>query len=308
MGSPRSTIGLVFIARPRGPYIFWACPTSRVPRKPRRGGLRRRGQRSSTPPQRRARPALRHGSGRSRAHHSVGPHSRCLGDRPCAGRGPFGGVIGLTIVASAPSMPELVPSIVARGKGEGDVAFGNIIGSNIFNNPRDSRRDCPRQPPCLVPESVIGLRPLGHGSGHDCARRLRRHRAERVGRREGAALLLAICRLSDCPLRPCLSHREFCGFRGIAPAARLMKTSGPDMRFSSPRSGPPATLTQLVPGKRGLCGPRHDVRIAGIAEMPSASGAAGFVHTVIAGRPKPNAPKSTPWPPPCPARRSGSGT
>ena len=42
-------------------------------------------------------------------------------------------VIGLTIVAVGTSMPELVTSIVAARRGQGDVAFGNVIGSNIFN-------------------------------------------------------------------------------------------------------------------------------------------------------------------------------
>jgi len=42
-------------------------------------------------------------------------------------------VIGLTIVAIGTSMPELVTSVIAARKGHGDVAFGNIVGSNIFN-------------------------------------------------------------------------------------------------------------------------------------------------------------------------------
>ncbi len=42
-------------------------------------------------------------------------------------------VIGLTVVAIGTSMPELVTSVLAARKGQGDVAFGNIIGSNIFN-------------------------------------------------------------------------------------------------------------------------------------------------------------------------------
>jgi cation:H+ antiporter len=42
-------------------------------------------------------------------------------------------VIGLTIVAVGTSMPELVTSIVAGVRKQGDVAFGNIIGSNIYN-------------------------------------------------------------------------------------------------------------------------------------------------------------------------------
>jgi len=42
-------------------------------------------------------------------------------------------VIGLTIVAIGTSLPELVTSIVAARNHHGDVAIGNIIGSNLFN-------------------------------------------------------------------------------------------------------------------------------------------------------------------------------
>lgn len=42
-------------------------------------------------------------------------------------------VIGLTIVAVGTSMPELVTSVVAAFKRQSDVAFGNIVGSNIYN-------------------------------------------------------------------------------------------------------------------------------------------------------------------------------
>ena len=42
-------------------------------------------------------------------------------------------MIGLTIVALGTSMPELVTSVVASLKRQGDIAFGNIIGSNIYN-------------------------------------------------------------------------------------------------------------------------------------------------------------------------------
>ncbi|SLN48881.1 Inner membrane protein YrbG [Pseudoruegeria aquimaris] len=42
-------------------------------------------------------------------------------------------VIGLTIVAIGTSLPELVTSVIAVRKGEGEVALGNVIGSNIFN-------------------------------------------------------------------------------------------------------------------------------------------------------------------------------
>lgn len=42
-------------------------------------------------------------------------------------------VIGLTIIAIGTSLPELVTAIMAARHGHGDVALGNVIGSNIFN-------------------------------------------------------------------------------------------------------------------------------------------------------------------------------
>lgn len=42
-------------------------------------------------------------------------------------------VIGLTLVAVGTSLPELATSVVAAIRRQGDVAFGNVIGSNIFN-------------------------------------------------------------------------------------------------------------------------------------------------------------------------------
>lgn len=41
--------------------------------------------------------------------------------------------IGLTIVAVGTSLPELVATLAAALKGKNDVAFGNIVGSNIYN-------------------------------------------------------------------------------------------------------------------------------------------------------------------------------
>jgi cation:H+ antiporter len=42
-------------------------------------------------------------------------------------------LIGLTIIASGTSLPELITSAVAAYKGKTDIAVGNIIGSNVFN-------------------------------------------------------------------------------------------------------------------------------------------------------------------------------
>ncbi|MEX2582346.1 MAG: calcium/sodium antiporter [Gemmatimonadota bacterium] len=42
-------------------------------------------------------------------------------------------VIGLTIVAIGTSLPELATSVLATLRGEGDIAVGNVVGSNIFN-------------------------------------------------------------------------------------------------------------------------------------------------------------------------------
>ena len=43
-------------------------------------------------------------------------------------------VIGLTVVAFGTSLPELAASGVAAYRGEGDLAVGNVIGSNMFNS------------------------------------------------------------------------------------------------------------------------------------------------------------------------------
>lgn len=42
-------------------------------------------------------------------------------------------VIGLTIVATGTSLPEVITSVMAGIKGERDIAVGNVVGSNIFN-------------------------------------------------------------------------------------------------------------------------------------------------------------------------------
>ena len=43
------------------------------------------------------------------------------------------GTIGLTVVATATSLPELITSIVAAMKKNSGIAIGNVLGSNIMN-------------------------------------------------------------------------------------------------------------------------------------------------------------------------------
>lgn len=42
-------------------------------------------------------------------------------------------VIGLTVIATGTSLPEVATSILASLRGERDIAIGNVVGSNIFN-------------------------------------------------------------------------------------------------------------------------------------------------------------------------------
>jgi cation:H+ antiporter len=42
-------------------------------------------------------------------------------------------IIGLTIVAVGTSLPELVATLAAAARGRSEVAFGNVVGSNIYN-------------------------------------------------------------------------------------------------------------------------------------------------------------------------------
>lgn len=43
-------------------------------------------------------------------------------------------VIGFTLVAFGTSLPELMTSVQAQRRGEGDLLVGNLLGSNIFNS------------------------------------------------------------------------------------------------------------------------------------------------------------------------------
>lgn len=97
-------------------------------------------------------------------------------------------VIGLTIVAVGTSLPELVTSLIAALRRQADVAFGNIVGSNIYNvlaiggvTALVSPVEVPEQivmfdNPAMVLASLVLLAFAWTGL--------------RVGRREGALLIL----------------------------------------------------------------------------------------------------------------------
>ena len=42
-------------------------------------------------------------------------------------------IIGLTIISFGTTLPELTTGLLAARRGEGDIAVGNVVGSNIFN-------------------------------------------------------------------------------------------------------------------------------------------------------------------------------
>lgn len=96
-------------------------------------------------------------------------------------------IIGLTLVAVGTSLPELATTLVAVRRGEGALALGNILGSNIFNilgilgiTALVAPMDVPpamlwRDIPMLLAVTGLGLALLASGRG--------------LARREGALLL-----------------------------------------------------------------------------------------------------------------------
>ncbi|MDQ2089065.1 calcium/sodium antiporter [Marimonas arenosa] len=98
-------------------------------------------------------------------------------------------VIGLTIVAIGTSTPELVTSLVAARKGQGDVAFGNVLGSNIFNI-LGILGVTAAVHPLAVPPGIAGF-DIWVMLAATAALILASITGWRVGRREGAVLLAA---------------------------------------------------------------------------------------------------------------------
>jgi len=66
-------------------------------------------------------------------------------------------VIGATIVAVGTSLPELASTIAAAVRGMGDIAIGNVIGSNVFNLGLVLGTAALLRPLVLSPEIVVRL-------------------------------------------------------------------------------------------------------------------------------------------------------
>jgi cation:H+ antiporter len=99
-------------------------------------------------------------------------------------------VIGLTVLAIGTSLPELATSVTSALKGEADVAFGNVIGSNVLNilavlgvvaviHPFEIQGLRPLDVAVMVGSAVVLLPIMWRGSV--------------LNRWEGAGLLLGYC-------------------------------------------------------------------------------------------------------------------
>ncbi|WPZ33788.1 calcium/sodium antiporter [Thalassobaculum sp. OXR-137] len=96
-------------------------------------------------------------------------------------------VIGLTIVAIGTSMPELVTSVMAGIRRQSDVAFGNIVGSNIYNILGIGGMTA-LVAPGSVPAEIVGFDNLVM-VGVSVVMMVFAYTGLRIGRREGALLL-----------------------------------------------------------------------------------------------------------------------
>ena len=99
--------------------------------------------------------------------------------------------IGITIVAIGTSLPEIVSSMIAAKRGHGEMAIGNIFGSNIFNilmvlgltatiHPLNINE--PIQPDLLITIAITGL-----------LLAMIRYGNHSLGRLKGGVLILVYC-------------------------------------------------------------------------------------------------------------------
>lgn len=98
-------------------------------------------------------------------------------------------VIGLTIVSVGTSLPEMVATVAAAARGKPGVAFGNVVGSNIFNILGILGVTAVVSP--IVTPDDIGMRDWGFLIGSALLLTLHATTGGRVSRTEGFVLLAA---------------------------------------------------------------------------------------------------------------------
>ena len=98
-------------------------------------------------------------------------------------------VIGLTLVAIGTSLPELATAVIASMKRQGELVFGNVIGSNIFNSLGIFGTTALVRP-IEVPDGLAGF-DIWVMLGATAALIALSVTEWRISRREGAALLFA---------------------------------------------------------------------------------------------------------------------
>ncbi len=96
-------------------------------------------------------------------------------------------LIGVTIVAVGTSLPELVTSLVAARKGQPEVAYGNVVGSNVYNILGIGGMTMIFAPEA-IPASLLPL-DIGIMTASALALMLLVYAGHKVGRASGAVLL-----------------------------------------------------------------------------------------------------------------------
>jgi cation:H+ antiporter len=99
-------------------------------------------------------------------------------------------VVGLTVVAVGTSLPELATTLAAARKGQGDLAIGNIVGSNIYNLLFIWGLSVTIEPSALPSGGSVDLLVMGGFSLLLLPFAVSQHRLDR---REGVLMLVGYC-------------------------------------------------------------------------------------------------------------------
>ena len=97
-------------------------------------------------------------------------------------------VVGLTVVASGTSLPELVTCLAASLRGKNDMLLGNLVGSDLFNFSGVLGLTCLIRPLSVAPEYLLNIALATAGV---LLVMLFVRTGWRVSRLEGALLILA---------------------------------------------------------------------------------------------------------------------